>query len=54
MLSGIVMALTLVILMPIALFVAGMVWSAIFSFFATNEAEERFGEDSEYVKTRSW
>lgn len=54
MLGGIAIAIALVVIMPIGLFVAGMIWSAIFGFFSTNEAEERFGEDSEYVKYRSW
>lgn len=54
MLGAVILVVTLVVLMPIGLFVAGMVWSAIVGFFEVTDAEERVGPDSELLKAKSW
>ena len=52
-LGGVAVVIVLVLIGPVALFVAGGVWSAIVGFLSTDDAERRY-EGSEYVKARSW
>lgn len=52
--GGALVVIALVVAGPVALFATGAIWSAVVGFFATDDAEHRYGEDSEYVKSRSW
>lgn len=52
-LGGVAVVAFLVLVGPFSLFVGGMLWSALFGFAATEDAEDRH-PDSELVKYRSW
>ncbi len=54
MVGAILVVVAMLVALPVALFLAGAVWSALISFFGTADAEERAGQDSEIVQKRLW
>jgi hypothetical protein len=53
-LGAVLVVIAMVIALPVGLFVAGAIWSALIGWFGTAEAEERSGLDSEVVQKRLW
>lgn len=48
-----IIAVVLVIVGPLALFAGGAMWSAVFGFFGTDDAETRH-EGSDWVEHQAW
>jgi hypothetical protein len=53
MAGGIIIVVAMILVIPIAIFVGGFVWSALIGHFLVADAEERFA-GSEELDQRLW